>query len=159
LAEELLSRDYAVHVLDDLSTGSVENVRHLRDRRHFECTVGSCCDQQLVGRLVAQADRVYHLAAAVGVRLVIGNPVQSIDTNVNSTQTVLAHASERQRPVLLVSTSEVYGKSTVLPFREDGDIVICSPDRARWAYAHQDRHPVEVRDRLDPLPRGVRRGL
>jgi UDP-glucose 4-epimerase len=135
LAEELLDRGHGVHVLDDLSTGSIENIRHLRGVPRFGYTIDSCHESRLVAELVDEADFVYHLAAAVGVQLIVDSPVRTIETNVHTTEIVLAQASKKQRPVFVASTSEVYGKSSELPFREDGDIVMGATTRGRWAYA------------------------
>lgn len=135
LAEFILARGHAVHVLDDLSTGSIENIRHLRQERSFSYTIDSCHDSRLVAELVDEADYVYHLAAAVGVQLIVDSPVRTIETNVYATEIVLAQATKKRRPVFVASTSEVYGKSSELPFREDGDIVLGAPNRGRWAYA------------------------
>ncbi len=101
----------------------------------FGYTIDTCHDARVVAELVDEADFVYHLAAAVGVQLIVDSPVRTIDSNVHGTETVLAQASKKRKPVLIASTSEVYGKSTALPFREDGDIVLGSPTRGRWAYA------------------------
>lgn len=135
LAEELLDAGHYVHVLDDLSTGSIENIRHLRAAPRFSYTVDSCHDGRLVAELVDEADFVYHLAAAVGVQLIVESPVKTIDTNVHTTEIVLARASKKGKPVFVASTSEVYGKSAEVPFREDGDIVMGATTRGRWAYA------------------------
>jgi UDP-glucose 4-epimerase len=135
LAETLLGRGHNVHIVDDLSTGSIRNVRHLKDHPRLGCTIGSCHDTRLVAELVDGADYVYHLAAAVGVQLIIDSPVRTIETNVHCTEIVLAQASKKRRPVFVASTSEVYGKSSALPFREDGDIVMGPTHRGRWAYA------------------------
>ena len=124
LAETLLDKAHRVHVLDDLSTGSIENIRHLRAEPRFGYTIDSCHDSRLVAELVDEADYVYHLAAAVGVQLIVDSPVRTIETNVHCTEIVLAQASKKRRPVFVASTSEVYGKSSELPFREDGDIVL-----------------------------------
>jgi UDP-glucose 4-epimerase len=135
LAETLLDRGHHVHVVDDLSTGSIENIRHLKDQPEFGYTIDSCHDSRLVAELVDEADYVYHLAAAVGVQLIVDSPVRTIETNVHCTEIVLAQACKKRRPVFIASTSEVYGKSTDLPFREDGDIVMGATHRGRWAYA------------------------
>jgi UDP-glucose 4-epimerase len=135
LAEKLLAHGHAVHVLDDLSTGSIENVRHLRQEPRFSYTIDSCHESRLVAELVDEADYVYHLAAAVGVQLIVDSPVRTIETNVHCTEIVLAQASKKRRPVFVASTSEVYGKSSELPFREDGDIVLGATHRGRWSYA------------------------
>jgi UDP-glucose 4-epimerase len=135
LADELLARGDRVHVLDDLSTGSIANIRHLTGDPHFEYTIDSCHDRSLVAELVDEADAVYHLAAAVGVRLIVESPVRTIETNVHCTEVVLANAAKKRRPVFVASTSEVYGKSRALPFREDGDLVLGPPHLGRWSYA------------------------
>jgi UDP-glucose 4-epimerase len=135
LSDELLDRGHTVHILDDLSTGSIDNIRHLKDRKGFEYTVESCHAHGVVAELVDGADVIYHLAAAVGVELIVESPVRTIETNVHATEVVLKHAAKKKRPVFVASTSEVYGKSTSLPFREDGDLVLGSTDRGRWSYA------------------------
>jgi UDP-glucose 4-epimerase len=135
LAEELLARGHAVHVLDDLSTGSIENIRHLRHDARFSYTIDSCHDSRVVAEVVDEADYVYHLAAAVGVQLIVDSPVRTIETNVHCTEIVLRQASKKCRPVFIASTSEVYGKSSAVPFREDGDIVMGTTTRGRWSYA------------------------
>jgi UDP-glucose 4-epimerase len=135
LAEKLVAAGHRVHVLDDLSTGSMENIRLLRGAPGFGYTIDSCHDSRLVAELVDDADFIYHLAAAVGVQLIVDSPVRTIETNVHCTEIVLAQASKKRHPVFIASTSEVYGKSSRLPFREDGDIVMGSTDRGRWAYA------------------------
>lgn len=135
LAERLLEQGHAVSILDDLSTGRLENIEHLADHPRFSSTIGSVMDESLVASLVDDADCIYHLAAAVGVRLVCDQPVHTIHTNVHGTETVLRHASRGRKDVLVVSTSEVYGKSTSLPFREDADLVLGPPNKTRWGYA------------------------
>jgi UDP-glucose 4-epimerase len=135
LSDLLLEQGHSVHVLDDLSTGSLENVAHLDGHPDFACTIGSVADERLVAELVADTDAVVHLAAAVGVRLVVERPVRAIETNVHCTEVVLAHADEQQKPVMVASTSEVYGKSEAVPFREDGDLQLGATSKARWAYA------------------------
>jgi UDP-glucose 4-epimerase len=135
LAEALIDRGDRVHVLDDLSTGSIDNIRGLKDDPRFEYTIDSCHDARLVAELVDASDYVFHLAAAVGVQLIVDSPVRTIETNVHTTEIVLAQASKKGRPVFIASTSEVYGKSAQLPFREDGDIVLGASSRGRWAYA------------------------
>jgi UDP-glucose 4-epimerase len=135
LTDELLSRGHRVHGLDDLSTGSIANLRHLRADPHFEYTIDSCAKSSLVAELVDEADVVFHLAAAVGVKLIVRSPVRTIETNVQCTEVVLRHAAKKRRPVFIASTSEVYGKSVDLPFREDGDLVMGAPNLGRWSYA------------------------
>jgi UDP-glucose 4-epimerase len=135
LAERLLAEGHSVHILDNLSTGSMANIAHMRRDPHFRYTIDSCHDSRVVAELVDEAEYVYHLAAAVGVQLIVDSPVRTIETNVHCTEIVLAHASKKGRPVFVASTSEVYGKSTALPFREDGDIVMGATTRGRWSYA------------------------
>jgi UDP-glucose 4-epimerase len=135
LSDLLIDHGHAVHVLDDLSTGGIENLRQLEGRGDFQCTIGSVADEDLVGALTESSDAVVHLAAAVGVRLVVEQPVRAIETNVHCTEVVLAHADRHSKPVLIASTSEVYGKSAALPFREDGDLQMGATNMARWAYA------------------------
>jgi UDP-glucose 4-epimerase len=135
LCDELIARGDRVHVLDDLSTGSVDNIKHLKGHPGFDYTIDSATNARLVAELVDEADVVYHLAAAVGVALVVDSPVRAIETNVHCTEVVLAQANKKKKPVLIASTSEVYGKSTALPFREDGDLTLGPTDIGRWAYA------------------------
>jgi UDP-glucose 4-epimerase len=135
LAQELLDRGHQVHILDDLSTGAIENIRYLKPRPKFEYTIDSASNVRLVAELVDEADGVYHLAAAVGVELVVDSPVRTIETNVHCTEIVLAQANKKKKPVFLASTSEVYGKSNSIPFREDADILLGPTVRGRWAYA------------------------
>jgi UDP-glucose 4-epimerase len=135
LSDLLIEHDHAVHVLDDLSTGAIENIRHLEHSPRFESTIDSAQNHEVVAELVDEADVVVHLAAAVGVALVVESPVRAIETNVHCTEVVLAHASRQKKPVLIASTSEVYGKSNDLPFREDGDMQMGATDKGRWAYA------------------------
>jgi UDP-glucose 4-epimerase len=150
LAERLLGDGPSVHVLDDLSTGSMENIRHLCPRRLFGYTLDSCSDPQVVGPRVDQSEFVFHLAAAVGVQLIVDSPVRTIQTNVRTTEVVLDRAAEARRPVFVASTSDVYGKSRAVPFREDGDVVIGPTTRGRWAYAcskaldESSRSPITV---------------
>jgi UDP-glucose 4-epimerase len=135
LAEALLARGDHVHVLDDLSTGSIENISHIKADPRFRYTIDTCASAAIVAELVDEADVVYHLAAAVGVELIVESPVRTIETNVHCTEVVLAEASKKRKPVLIASTSEVYGKSAALPFREDGDLVLGPTTTGRWSYA------------------------
>jgi nucleoside-diphosphate-sugar epimerase len=135
LADELLARGDRVHVLDDLSTGSMDNIAHLKSNNDFAYTIDSATNAPLVAELADSADVVYHLAAAVGVELIVESPVRAIETNVHCTEILLAQAGKKKKPVFVASTSEVYGKSPALPFVEDGDIVLGSTDTGRWAYA------------------------
>jgi UDP-glucose 4-epimerase len=135
LAEALLARGNDVFILDDLSTGSVENVRHLKPSARFHHFFDSITNRQLLAELVDESDVVFHLAAAVGVRLIVESPVRTIETNVYGTQLVLDAASKKKKLVFIASTSEVYGKSDKVPFREDADLVLGATSTARWSYA------------------------
>jgi UDP-glucose 4-epimerase len=135
LAESLVLQGRQVTVLDDLSTGSLQNVEHLSKVPGFRIVVGSVTDARVIDPLVEEADTVFHLAAAVGVKLVCKAPIHTIHTNVSGTEVVLAAAQRYRKRVLVASTSEVYGKSTALPFREDADLVLGAPDKTRWGYA------------------------
>jgi UDP-glucose 4-epimerase len=135
LAEELLRQGNEVFVVDDLSTGSIENIRHLKTHDRFHYVVESCANVQLMAELVDTCDRIYHLAAAVGVKLIVESPVRTIETNVHLTEVMLKLAAKKKRPILVASTSEVYGKSDQLPFREDGDLVLGATNKGRWSYA------------------------
>src|SRR5688500_6853322 len=135
LAEELLGRGGRVHVLDDLSTGAIENIRHLKPHPGFAYTIESASNVPLLAELVDEADVVYHLAAAVGVELIVESPVRTIETNVHCTEVVLAQANKKKKPVFLASSSEVYGKGEKVPFREDGDLLLGPTNTGRWAYA------------------------
>ena len=135
LAEELLKRGDEVTIIDDLSTGSVENIEHLRGKPGFTSWFDTIHNRYLMTELVDGADVVYHLAAAVGVRLIIEKPVQTMETNIKGTELVLELAAKKRRKVLLASTSEVYGKTNALPFVEDADTVLGATTRSRWSYA------------------------
>ncbi len=135
LADELLSRGHHVHVLDDLSTGAIENIRHLKGEPGFTYTIDSCHLHGVVAELVDDADVIFHLAAAVGVRLIVESPVRALETNLHCTEVVLAHAAKKRKPVFVASTSEVYGKSADVPFRESGDMVLGATGVGRWSYA------------------------
>ena len=135
LAEALVSAGDEVTVLDDLSTGRIENIASLEGNPRFRILIGSVTDEELVHEAVKACDQVYHLASAVGVRLIMDKPVETIDTIVTGTQIVLKQANRYRKPVLLTSTSEVYGKSTAEPFDEDGDRLSGPTTKHRWAYA------------------------
>lgn len=135
LAEALLERGDQVAVLDDLSTGAVANVAGFREHPDFTLRIGSCLDRPLVAELVDLADVTVHLAAAVGVRLIVERPVHTIETNVGATEVVLEAAARKGKKVLVASTSEVYGKSPKVPFQEEDDISLGPTNRSRWAYA------------------------
>ena len=135
LAEALLARGDEVFVLDDLSTGSVENVRHLKNHPRFHYCFDSITNKHLLAELVDESEIVFHLAAAVGVRLIVESPVRTLETNVYGTQLVLDAASKKKKLVFTASTSEVYGKSEKVPFREDADLVLGPTTKGRWSYA------------------------
>jgi len=135
LAEALLDAGHDVAVLDDLSTGSMDNIAHLVGRPRFTYTIDTVFNDPVVADLVDRADVVFHLAAAVGVRLIVQRPVHTIETNVHGTEVILRHAARQRKLVFIASTSEVYGKSTDVPFREDADLVMGATTRHRWAYA------------------------
>jgi UDP-glucose 4-epimerase len=135
LSEALLERGDEVFVLDNLSTGSIDNIAHLKTHPRFHYTIDSVTNEPLLAELVDRCDAVVHLAAAVGVKLIVEAPVHTIETNVHGTEVVLKHANKKKKLVLIASTSEVYGKSADVPFREDADLVLGPTEKHRWAYA------------------------
>jgi len=135
LSEAFLERGDEVYVLDDLSTGSIDNISHLKDRPRFHYTIDTVTNEPLLAELIDRCDIVVHLAAAVGVKLIVEQPVHTIETNVHGTEVVLKHANKKKKLVLVASTSEVYGKSTEVPFSEDQDLVLGPTVKHRWAYA------------------------
>ena len=135
LCEALLAGGHEVYVLDDLSTGSIDNIAHLKPQRAFHYTIDTVFNDSLVAEMIDRADVVFHLAAAVGVKLIVQDPVHTIETNVHGTEVILRHAAKKKKLVFLASTSEVYGKSASVPFREDADLVMGATTRHRWAYA------------------------
>ena len=135
LADAYVARGDEVFVLDDLSTGSIDNIRHLKGHSRFHYTIESVHHGPTVAELVDQCDVVFHLAAAVGVRLIVESPVRTIETNVHGTEVVLAKANKKKKKVLIASTSEVYGLSDQVPFREDGNLVLGPTSKGRWSYA------------------------
>ncbi len=135
LAEAYLNRGDEVFIIDDLSTGTIENIQHLKPNPRFHYTIDSVHNQPLTAELVDQCDVVFHLAAAVGVKLIVESPVRTIETNVRGTEVVLAVANKKKKKVLVASTSEVYGLSTDVPFREDGNLVMGATTKGRWSYA------------------------
>ena len=135
LADAYLKRGDEVLVIDDLSTGTIENIQHLKSNPKFHYTIDSVHNQPVTAELVDQSDIVVHLAAAVGVKLIVESPVRTIETNVRGTEVVLALANKKQKRVLIASTSEVYGLSTDVPFREDGNLVMGATVKGRWSYA------------------------
>lgn len=135
LAEALLKRGHRVLVLDDLSSGSVKNIAHLRSESRFEFVPDSVSVLNTLAELVDRADVVFHLAGTVGVFNIIESPVSTIVNNISGTEAVLKMAAKKKKKVIVASTSEVYGKSAVVPFREDGDLVFGATTKARWSYA------------------------
>jgi UDP-glucose 4-epimerase len=135
LADAYLERGDEVLVIDDLSTGTIENIRHLKNNPRFHYTIDSVHNQPVTAELVDQSDVVVHLAAAVGVKLIIESPVRTIETNVRGTEVVLALANKKKKRVMIASTSEVYGLSADVPFREDGNLVMGATTKGRWSYA------------------------
>ncbi len=135
LSEALLNQGHHVTVIDDLSTGSIHNIEHLKNQKKFRYVIDTITNRSLLSELVDGCTAVYHLAAAVGVKLIVESPVRTIETNIRGTELVLECANKKKRPVLVASTSEVYGKSTKFPFREDGDLVMGSTSKGRWSYA------------------------
>jgi UDP-glucose 4-epimerase len=135
LAEYLVERGEQVFVVDDLSTGSIKNIQHLKASENFDLCVDSVTNQRLMAELVDTADVIYHLAAAVGVRLIVESPTRTMATNIRGTEVVLELAAKKKKRVLIASTSEVYGKRTQVPFREDDDLILGPPDKGRWSYA------------------------
>lgn len=135
LSDTLLAAGHHVSIIDDLSTGSIRNIAHMRDHPRYRYVIDTMLDRRVLAELVDEADGIFHLAAAVGVKLIVESPVRTIETNVKCTEMLLDVAEKKRKTVLVVSTSEVYGKSTDVPFREDGDIVLGATTRGRWSYA------------------------
>jgi UDP-glucose 4-epimerase len=135
LADHLLAQGDEIWALDDLSTGSIENVEHLRSHPRFHLQIESVMNIPLVAELVDRCDVIIHLAAAVGVRLIVESPVRTIETNIRGTEIVLQLAAKKRKLVVMASTSEVYGKANKVPFSEDDDLVIGPPVKGRWSYA------------------------
>jgi UDP-glucose 4-epimerase len=135
LAEELLGRGDEVFVIDDLSTGRIDNIEPLKRNPKFHYVIDSVHNEPVLAEWIDRCDVVYHLAAAVGVKLIVESPVNTIETNVHGTEVVLKLANKKKKKVLITSTSEVYGKSTAVPFREDQDLVLGPTTKGRWSYA------------------------
>lgn len=135
LAEALLERGHEVSVIDDLTTGSVGNIEHLKHHRGFSYTFDTIFNRLLMAELVDRADVIFHLAAAVGVKLIVENPVRTIETNIKGTETILELASKKNKKVIITSTSEVYGKTTQHLFEEESDLVLGATSKSRWCYA------------------------
>ncbi len=135
LAEALIEQGDEVFIIDDLSTGSVENIEHLQANPRFHYVFDTVMNRSVMAELIDRTETVFHLAAAVGVKLIVESPVRTIETNVKGTEIVLELASKKHRKVVLASTSEVYGKSTSIPFCEHDDLVMGAPTKGRWSYA------------------------
>jgi len=135
LSETLLDLGHQVLILDNLSTGSIDNIAHQKGRPGFEYFIDTVENEPLLAELIDRSDVVFHFAAAVGVKLIVEQPVHTIETNVHGTEVVLKHANKKKKLVVIASTSEVYGKSNNVPFREDSDLVMGPTTKHRWAYA------------------------
>lgn len=135
LSEELLKEGHDVYIIDDLSTGNMNNIEHLKSNKRFHYTIDTIMNFPVLLELVGQCDIVFHLAAAVGVKLIVDNPVRTLETNIRGTENVLEAAARKNKLVLFSSTSEIYGKNNNLPFKEDSDIVLGPTSRSRWSYA------------------------
>jgi len=135
LSDAYIKRGDEVYVIDDLSTGSIENIQHLKSHPRFHYTIDSVHNQPVTAELIDQCDVIFHLAAAVGVKLIVESPVRTIETNVRGTEVVLSVANKKKKKVLIASTSEVYGLSSDVPFREDGNLVMGATTKGRWSYA------------------------
>ena len=135
LSDAYLERGDEVFIIDDLSTGSIDNIQHLKKHPRFHYTIDTVQNWPVLSELVDTCDVIFHLAAAVGVKLIVESPVRTIETNVRGTEMVLAAANKKKKKVLVASTSEVYGLSTEVPFREDGNLVMGATTKGRWSYA------------------------
>jgi UDP-glucose 4-epimerase len=135
LSDAYVARGDEVYCIDDLSTGSIRNIAHLKENPRYHYRIDSVNNQSLMAELIDECDAVVHLAAAVGVKLIVESPVRTIETNVHCTEVVLAQASKKKKKVLVASTSEVYGLSNDVPFREDGNLVMGATTKGRWSYA------------------------
>lgn len=135
LSDAYLERGDEVFILDDLSTGSIHNIEHIKKHPRFHYTIDSVQNYPITAELVDQCDVVFHLAAAVGVKLIVESPVRTIETNVRGTEVLLSAANKKKKKVLIASTSEVYGLSEQVPFREDGNLVMGATTKGRWSYA------------------------
>ena len=135
LSDAYIQRGDEVYVIDDLSTGTIENIQHLKGHQRFHYTIDTVHNTPVTAELIDQCDVIFHLAAAVGVKLIVESPVRTIETNVRGTEVVLALANKKKKKVLIASTSEVYGLSTDVPFREDGNLVMGATTKGRWSYA------------------------
>jgi UDP-glucose 4-epimerase len=135
LAEALLNEGHEVDIIDNLSTGSIRNIAHLKANPKFKYVIDTLTNEPLLAELIDRNDMIFHFAAAVGVKLIVEEPVHTIETNVHGTEVVLKHANKKKKKVIIASTSEVYGKNADVPFREDADLVMGATVKHRWAYA------------------------
>lgn len=135
LAGKLLNIGHEVYIIDDLSTGSIDNIKHLRTNPKFRLNIDTITNETLLNSIVDKVDLIYHLAAAVGVELVVKNPIRTIQTNIHGTELILKAAAKENKKVLITSTSEVYGKSEKIPYKEDDNLLIGVPTIGRWSYA------------------------
>ena len=135
LAERLVNRGDHVTIVDDLSTGSIHNIKALKTSNNFEYFINSVTNEHRMAELVDSADVIYHLAAAVGVKLIVESPTRTMETNIRGTEIVLELAAKKKKRVLITSTSEVYGKRDTVPFHEGNDLILGPPDKGRWSYA------------------------
>jgi len=135
LAEALLNAGHEVDVIDNLSTGSIRNISHLKAQPKFKYVIDTLTNEPVLAELIDRNDVIFHFAAAVGVKLIVEQPVHTIETNVHGTEVVLKHANKKKKLVFIASTSEVYGKNLDVPFREDADLVMGATVKHRWAYA------------------------
>lgn len=135
LAEELLNNGHQVFLIDDLSTGSIDNIEHLKNNKGFSYTIDTILNAPVLAELIDKCDVVFHMAAAVGVMLIVESPVRTIETNIKGTEAVLMHANKKKKKVIIASTSEVYGKSDQKTFKEDGDLILGPTTKGRWSYA------------------------
>ena len=135
LAERLVNRGDQVAIVDDLSTGSIHDIKALKTSKNFEYLIDSVTNERLMAELVDAADVIYHLAAAVGVKLIVESPTRTMETNIRGTEIILELAAKKKKRVLITSTSEVYGKRNTVPFQEGDDLVLGPPDKGRWSYA------------------------
>jgi nucleoside-diphosphate-sugar epimerase len=135
LAEALLNAGHEVDVIDNLSTGSIRNISHLKAQPKFKYVIDTLMNEPVLAELIDRNDVIFHFAAAVGVKLIVEQPVHTIETNVHGTEVVLKHANKKKKLVFIASTSEVYGKNLDVPFREDADLVMGATVKHRWAYA------------------------
>ncbi|MCZ6484735.1 MAG: GDP-mannose 4,6-dehydratase, partial [Acidobacteria bacterium] len=135
LSEYLLEQGHQVFAVDDLSTGNIENILQLKTHPHFHYTIDTIMNVPVTAELVDRCDVVFHLAAAVGVKLIVESPVRTIETNIKGTEIILELANKKKKKVLITSTSEVYGKGKQLPFSEADDLVLGPTHKGRWSYA------------------------